>query len=352
MVYAIQAGDDPNVIDHIFSEAAGSREMLISYGDWSQPSHIYKEEKALITNLTQNYSFSNSTITYNIAAVSVAVSLMSQSFNFPSVVDKPSNIIKRLLQNNKYKLREVFKGMGSMSKVVQNNLLETDDRVVKLEDKPMTNVLDYLIYLVQCMQPQGTDDGYYALSVSDDARSYMGGAYFVVKKIDIASWEEEDAYELDIGFPGNNLVSSFDVQTNNQWTILYENSAESDLKSTFKIDQNGVLVEEPSLSVTRDKEKLVTTQLDTMWWKKVTEFPIQATVTIKGLARPSILLQYVKLNVQFYGKRSIISGRYIVIKQVDVVDSNGYKTTLDLLKIKGDFISPDMRSFYNNGVMR
>ena len=216
----------------------------------------------------------------------------------------------------------------------------------------MTNVLDYLIYLVQCMQPQGTDDGYYALSVSDDARSYMGGAYFVVKKIDIASWEEEDAYELDIGFPGNNLVSSFDVQTNNQWTILYENSAESDLKSTFKIDQNGVLVEEPSLSVTRDKEKLVTTQLDTMWWKKVTEFPIQATVTIKGLARPSILLQYVKLNVQFYGKRSIISGRYIVIKQVDVVDSNGYKTTLDLLRIKGDFISPDMRSFYNNGVMR
>ena len=37
LVYAIQAGDDPNVVDHIFSEVAGSREMLISYGDWSCP---------------------------------------------------------------------------------------------------------------------------------------------------------------------------------------------------------------------------------------------------------------------------------------------------------------------------
>ena len=37
MTYAIQAGDDPNIIDHIFSQASGNREIIISYGDWSHP---------------------------------------------------------------------------------------------------------------------------------------------------------------------------------------------------------------------------------------------------------------------------------------------------------------------------
>ena len=213
MKYAITPGADPNVLDHIFSDIAGSREILISYGDWSHPQHIYKEEKALITNLTSDMQFSSSSISYNIAAVSVAVALMSQSFNFPAVVDKPSNIIKRLLMQNQYKLKEIFGGMNQMGTVLAKGLIASDDKVVKIEGKSGTNVLDYLIYLTECMQPQG-GDGFYALSISDDNRSELGGQYFEVKKLSNASWEEEDAYELDVGFPGNNLVSEFRVNSN------------------------------------------------------------------------------------------------------------------------------------------
>lgn len=343
LIYGIQAGDDPNIIDHILSEAAGTREILISYGDWSHPQHIFKEEKALMANVQSQVNTKSSQITYTILAVSAALSLMSQSFNFPAVTDKPSNVIMRLLKNDVYGLRKIFPGMRDMSRILSGNLLASDDKIVPIEAMNMCNVWQYMCYLVQCMQPQGSDsiesspqDAFYAISVSDDTRSVMGGSYFTIKKIGIASWDEKDAYEIDIGYPGNNLVSQFNVRTSEQWTILYQNSKASELKTTYKMNRDGVMVETPSLSVTRDKTQLTTTSKDIAWWKKVTEFPIQASIEIKGLARPSLILQYLKLNVVFYGKRHFYSGRYIITKQVDTISDQGYKTNLDLLRIKGD----------------
>ena len=69
----------------------------------------------------------------------------------------------------------------------------------------------------------------------------------------------------------------------------------------------------------------------------MTEFPIQATMTIKGLTRPSILMTYVKVNVWFAGgQKHISSGTYIITQQTDNINSNGYTTTLQLLRIGGD----------------
>ena len=69
----------------------------------------------------------------------------------------------------------------------------------------------------------------------------------------------------------------------------------------------------------------------------MTEFPIEATLTIKGLTRPSILMTYVKVNVLFAGGvKHISSGIYIITKQVDEIDSSGYRTTLTLLRVSGD----------------
>lgn len=48
MIYAIRAGDDPNFIDKVLSKAT-DRRIKISYGDYSLPSFIYKEEEAVMT---------------------------------------------------------------------------------------------------------------------------------------------------------------------------------------------------------------------------------------------------------------------------------------------------------------
>lgn len=68
----------------------------------------------------------------------------------------------------------------------------------------------------------------------------------------------------------------------------------------------------------------------------MTEFPVQATLEIKGLLRPALLMQYVRVNSYFYGKKYVASGLYIITKQIDSISGSGYKTTLSLTRIGGD----------------
>jgi hypothetical protein len=75
---------------------------------------------------------------------------------------------------------------------------------------------------------------------------------------------------------------------------------------------------------------------DRTWWTKVTEFPISADLTIKGLLRPAILMTYVKLNVWFYGHKHNTSGYYIITSQEDSISTSGYVTRLGLTRIAGD----------------
>ena len=72
------------------------------------------------------------------------------------------------------------------------------------------------------------------------------------------------------------------------------------------------------------------------WWSKVTSFPVGATIELKGLLRPAILMTHVRLNVYYYGKKHISSGLYIITGQTDEISTAGYKTTLGLRKIAGD----------------
>ena len=57
---------------------------------------------------------------------------------------------------------------------------------------------------------------------------------------------------------------------------------------------------------------------------------------IKGLVKPAILMSYVKLNVLFYGRKHIASGLYVITKQEDKLDGNGYRTILNLLRVGED----------------
>ena len=52
--YPITANDDPNFFDKVFSSISKTRTMILSYGDMSLPSFIYKDEQAIINNIQQN----------------------------------------------------------------------------------------------------------------------------------------------------------------------------------------------------------------------------------------------------------------------------------------------------------
>ena len=47
-------------------------------------------------------------------------------------------------------------------------------------------------------------------------------------------------------------------------------------------------------------------------------------------------MQNVKLNVYFYGRKHISSGVYIISSQKDIISTQGFSTTLELIKIAQD----------------
>ena len=344
--YQVAYGDDPNKLDKIFSKAAVDRRITLSYGDWNAPNYIYKEETGIITKVTSTLNMSNSSIDYVVSCTSDAIGLTTTKFNFPAVEIKGSEQILNILSNNRYGFKKVFTGMKNKSNVLSNNLIASNDKKVKLQAQKSMSALDYLNYVVSCMEPETVSSGdslydsAYYLTIHDDISSTMGGTYFKVNyvKESQAAKTSVDTYVLDVNYPSDNFITQFSLTNDQSWAILYKFSDELQQETiSYRINQDGQLVGYTAPSLIRSSSTGQISPNGRSWWSKMTNFPIQATLTLKGLTRPSILMSYVKLNVWFHGgQKHISSGLYIITKQEDLIDSNGYKTTLTLLRVGGD----------------
>ena len=342
LVYAIQDGDDPNKIDKILSNASKTRKAIISYGDYNSPTFIYKEEEAIITAITQQLDVSSSTIRYQINAVSAVKLIAEGNYNFSKVIAKPSDEIKKLLNNRKYGLLEIFYGMQNAN---LDELIPKDDKRVTIEAKLNISIFDYLNYLVSCMTAKSDLNNSiknrhkYFLACFDDITGTYGGPYFKITEVknnlqDITSIA---SYELDIGFPDVDSVMNFSINTQDAYSILYEYNEQQDRKQyIYRINDNGQYDYITTSPLLKSKDLFVPTESEKTWWSQVTQYPLQASVTIKGLLRPTILTSYLKLNIYFYGRKYNASGIYMITKQEDTISMEGYRTTLTLVRIKGD----------------
>lgn len=344
--YQVATGQDPNLLDKIFSRATKDRRIILQYGDWMAPNYIYKEEQCIITNVTTRLNMSSSSLDYTLQCTSDAIGLNSTQFNFPSRNAKPSDVILQLLSNSKYGLKDVFTGMRNKNSVLAKNLIASNDKKVQMVAQNNTTILNYLNYLVGCMVDNKTPEenklsnSKYFLTINDDYTNDLGGTYFKVSEVsaDAAVYNATDTYELDINYPGDNFVTEFSLNNDQSWAILYEYAGDVKQEEyTYNIRDDGTIetLSSPSLltsSLTNGKSAY-----KSQWWSYMTEFPITATLTLKGLTRPSMLMTYVKLNVWFAGgQKHISSGTYIITKQTDSITSAGYTTTLTLLRVGGD----------------
>lgn len=347
LVYQIQAGDDPNLVDKIFS-SVGYNKAYISYGDCMSPSFAYREEEVLITKVTSQVNFSQQNIRYQVYCTSNALALAASIQNFPERIGKPSDIIKELLNSPEYGLQDVFYGMSGLNNIQLNNLIAGDDQSVKIAPKT-TDPVSYINYLVTHMISQEDSvEGVvksctYYMCVHDDVfnenHSEIQGPYFTITKVKVGGnvLMSNDTYEVDVGYPTNNQVISFDINTDNSWSLLYKYSDDINIQQyTYDIDDNGNLIKTkaPFSAISQKDGEITPTQKT--WWTNMTQFPIQARLTVKGLMRAAMLMSYVKINAFFYGQRHVSSGLYIITKQTDTVSGAGYRTTLELTRIAGD----------------
>lgn len=345
LVYPITEVDDPNLIDRVLSTVSSSRKIKFTYGDCSTSTFLYKDEEALITDVRTNIDIGSSRITYTIKAVSSSMTLASAVDDFPRYENmQPSELILALLREKSLGLTDVFYGMQDVEKVQQLKLIPRTDKSVTIEARSNINVLDYLNYLVSCMIStndktntiQGTAQ--YVLTVHDDISDKLDGPYFKITELQtqVASNSSIDEYVIDIGYPNKELVSNFTIDDDQAYAILYKYSKKVDRKDyVYRIDDSGALKEIFSPAISNSSQLLETTAADRNWWSQMTQFPIHATLTIKGLLRSAVLMSYIRVNVYFYGRKHSSSGLYVITKQVDSVSKRGYSTTLSLVRVGG-----------------
>ena len=346
--YGIRPGDDPNLLEKVFSKVKSSRSLKLTYGDASIPGYLYKEEEAIISDIRTNFDFNSSSITYTLSCVSKSLNALSGKFSFSRQVAKPSDVIKNLLYDNQYGLLNIFTGMRDKSLVEQQGLIASDDKTVTIEAKKSVTLFDYLNYLVNCMcmnseNPNSTIGlNKYTLVIEDDITSQFNGIYFRVCKVtnnsELVSANALDTYQIDVGYPSDkNIITGFTIDDNQTYSILYDYSDKIQQSNyVSRIDDEGNIQYIYSPVLTNSSQLMKTTQADKNWWTQVTQYPITATLTMKGLLRESILMTYVRLNVILYGRKHISSGTYIITKQTDTLNASGYRTQLNLVRIKGD----------------
>lgn len=344
LIYPITERDDPNFFEKVFSSVSETRRIIFSYGDAMLPTYCYRNEQAIILSIKPSVSTSASLITYTITAVSDGTLASSvQSYSFPARYDKPSDIIKELLYSTKYGLQDLFYGMRDRSLVERYNLIPGDDRPVNIEARDNISILEYLTYLVNCMCSY--EDGInsiikskvYLLTIYDDTTGVFNGTYFKIVS-STAKIEESTAYKIDVGYPSQNIVTNFSIKNDDTYSIYYNYSEKLNTGNyTTRINDEGEIEKVYAPTLISNNDKKIATEQARTWWTKMTQFPITVNLTIKGLLRPAILMTNIKLNIYFYGNKFIYSGIYVITEQVDNISAEGgYRTTLTMLRIKGD----------------
>lgn len=373
LAYLITEYNDPNFFEKVFSSVSKTRKIRFTYGDCAQKNFMYREEEAIITSVSAQFQAEGAAISYTVKAVSSASLAASGAYSFPGRVAKPSTIIYELLANNKkFGLQDLFTGMRDLNLCRERRLIADSDIAVSIETQTNMSVLDYLQYLVSMMTSsavaksrsvtselkngiQGTRstlaaansatfdtyDGvnkkiFYVLKYIDDTTDVFHGPYFQVVEVN-AEVQHPEAYDIDYGYPGNNLVRDLQISNNENYSIYYDyqnNLHPQEYISRLNPAGEYEEVYAPILSSKNDRYQ--TRETERSWWSKVSQYPIRASITIKGLLRPAILMSYLRLNIIFFGKKHIHSGLYIITKQEDSVSgSGGFSTRLDLVRVAG-----------------
>ena len=344
MEYAVRAGDDPNFLEAVFAKVGIGGTIKLKYGDMSTPSLIYEEQSAILNKVKSSIDVASSKLVYTLYCISSSLAVKVGNYNFSATFDKPSTIIKNLLYKNNYGLLDIFYGMRNKSLVDLKGVIASDDKSVPIEAKTNISILDYLAYLVNCMTPESnienklSSKSFYMFTIIDSPNNLFEGPYFKISKVeDQLNSNQSDMYSIDIGYPDNNYVLGFTIDEDDTYSIYYNYTQELKQNDySYSIDDNGKIIDSYSPQISKSNQLFKTTQVNKNWWSKVTSFPIHATLKIKGLLKPALLMSYLKINVYFFGRKHISSGVYAITRQQDSIDRSGYNTTLTLIKIKGD----------------
>ena len=334
LVHQVRVGDDPNALDKVFSKNQFNK-ITIKYGD-AMSGATFRDTNAIINNVTMNRDYASAKILYTISATSVGHFVTSHSMNFDALDGKPSDRIRKLLYNSSIssELQEAFPMMKN--KTTASKLIPSNDASIHIDKVTNTDPISYINYLVSCMsnakdKDKVIKDSVYVIYYTDDAKKGSGFEIREIKR-DSVSNNYNAVYEVNVGYPDENNIFGFSISNDQNWSILYDSHMSSvQDEYYYTIENSGDVRKIYSPALSQSSEEMQ--ENDKNWWTFMTQFPISATLTMRGLLRPAFLTNYIKINTVFYGQKHISSGLYTILEQKDTLDGNGFRTNFLLLRV-------------------
>ena len=331
MTYTVEPGSDPNYIDYIISRAE-DRKIFFNYGDASQPEYSYVREQGIISSITPNISFATNSISYQINATSSVSLSYAIARSYSSVTDQPSNVIRRLLYNEKDNgLLDLFSGMQNREKVELNKWIPNDDKVVFIDATEDMSPLDYVRLLLSKMI--APDNSFYAMLIHDEPDNVDGPYFEIVNSVLHQGKGNFYSVDIDVGYPSDVPIYSFTPTLNTSLALITPFQQKLDTDRIININVAGEVqrTSTPSLAIKNGAAEPGLQQ----WWKTMTSYPVTAKLVTRGLIKPSILCDYLRINVLFFGQPYTLSGYYMVVGQIDTISRSGYSTELSLIRVEG-----------------
>lgn len=336
LLYQVRFGEDPNLIDKLLSLSGYTNKITIIYGDSCNPSNIYRDEEGVIVDVSFNENVPSKQIKYTITAVSSIISATNILGTYPEITDKPSNAIKQLFYSgnkNSELLLKSLPGMRNKTLVYSKELIPNNDSVITTQKMKNVSPWTMLNYYVSGMYNKDTNTSYF-LTVHDDVNNEFGGPYIKINQINPQSSNDvdENYFTVNIGYPDENFVMNFSINNNVYFPLVYKYNNQIP-EWYYDINNSGDVISRTSNSLLLNNDLNRPNVIQSTWWNKVTEYPIEATLTLRGLSKPVMIGSYIKINTLFYGNKDLSSGIYMINGQTDSVSGSGCRTTLSLLRV-------------------
>lgn len=335
LIYTVRYGEDPNFIDKLLSRTGFTNKIRLLYGD-SNGVSLFRDDEAIITDVTFNESVTNKTLLYTITALSSIIKATGSNTTYASQTAKPSTLINNLFYSNTEQsqaLLNALPGMRSSTLVNSRGLIPTNDATVTTQTRINSSPISQLQYYVDGMY-NDENNSTYILLYMDDTKNEFGGPYIKINEIKTYNTEtlQDRYFEVNVGYPDNTLVLNFSLDNGVYFPLIYNYNKKLSVWD-YDIDNMGNILRTSVNPLVTNNDFHKRNVIQSNWWKKVTEYPVTAQLTLKGLVKPVILGSMIKVNVLFYGNEDLASGVYMITGQNDSISGNGYTTTLSLVRV-------------------
>lgn len=128
----------------------------------------------------------------------------------------------------------------------------------------------------------------------------------------------------------NSMVTSFTPKYNGIVLMSYSRTKRTSVDSGAETTETNVIKEETDVGDYAESDANIELS---KWIEAARSLPMTATMITLGIPYDIPITTKITINPLIYGQKHISAGTYMVTKTTDIIDSNGFTTTLELMKI-------------------